>query len=183
MAIDDRGGGAGLAPGLLAFGGFAVLTAALLEAGDRVLSMLGFAATIIFTVRHTAEQALSATGLARVLYTSSAMPAELGPRLRGFLFLTGAVGLACGGLATGLYATALPKLGLGKTGCRVIAAISFAAAAHIVVAWIAGVVFHVPMRSVFGIPAIPFVLPYFMGVSLLRRVGDADDVLRSTAAA
>lgn len=104
--------------------------AALVAAGDRMLSILGFAATIIFTVRHIAEQSLSATGLARILYAGSAMPAEIGLRLVNFLFLTQLVGLASGGVATGLYAIALPKLGLGKAGCRIIAAISFAAAAH-----------------------------------------------------
>lgn len=175
--------------GLLAFGGLAVLTAALLKAGDRVLSMLGFAASIIFIINRIPQQALSATGLGRVIFTNSAMPADLGPRLVEFILFTDAIGLACGYLATGLYAAALPKLGLGKTGCRVLAGISFGAAALFVVAAIGGLVLHLPRNSpwmiggALGIPGFQIMLPYFMGVMLLRRVGDAGDVVKSTGAA
>ena len=168
---------------LLAFGGFAILTAALLKVGVRVLSMLGFAGMIIFTVHHIAEQALAASGLARLLYTSSAITPDFQHGINNFLFVTSAFSLICGYMATGLYAVALPKLGLGNVKARVFAGISFFAVASLLVVGIASVVNNSRAFNPFGIPAIPFLLPYFMGVTLLQRAGHPDDGLQSITAA
>lgn len=173
--------------GLLALGGFAILTAALLAAGERVLSMLGFAAITLATGFHLVVQALSATGLGRVLPTSG-IPSHVAPRLHDFVLFVAFFPAECAFLATGFYAAASPQLGLRKTGSRALALVCFCAAGVFAVAAIATLVFHVPRRSpwsiggVLGIPAIPYVLPYFMGVSLLRRAGEVGDVVKSKAA-
>jgi hypothetical protein len=78
-------------------------------------------------------------------------------------------------LATSLYAMALGNVGLlGKLGSVVFVVLGVIAAALALIAITSS---NQPATLVHGvfvflIPAVPFILPYLIGVNLVRRAGD-----------
>jgi len=77
--------------------------------------------------------------------------------------------------ATALYAAALRKTGwLGKFGCALFVGLSLSAATFAIVAVSITLGPRIPGQGIFIVlvPAVPFLLPYLLGVHLVRRAGD-----------
>jgi len=170
-------------------GGFVVLWATLREAGERFYSLLGFAATmlagplmLIFGTFQLAFDALLAQA-------SSGQPPEWLLPLNRQAGIVDDLEVILTYLATAAFAVALLRIGwLGRGTSRVFVGISLFAVLCLTVA--AAVVLQFPPGRlrfetaslgvkiafipgfVFGIPAIPFIIPSLMGVTLLRRAGE-----------
>ena len=159
-------------------GGFIVLKDALSEAGERVYSTLGFAAAVL-------------AGSAYLIWMSSILGSHA-VEVRDHLVPPAIVSLndvfevlldvACAltYLATAAFAASFGRtrwLGRGATRtylivnlvaflCLVVRGMSFAAPATLSTPW------YTQPGFVAGIPAIPFIMPFLLGVVLLRRAGD-----------
>lgn len=166
-----------LLAGLLAWAGFGLLTAKLREAGERVFSVLGVSfatiSTAIFTLFTLA--ALTVYDLGAAQEASSGNAPEWWPALYA-LFRSWVVLFAVlTYLTASLYAMALGNVGLlGKFGRVLFFVIGMTAAA---LAFIVGAGFFGPRTPGQGlfvllVPAVPFILPYLLGVNLVRRAGD-----------
>jgi hypothetical protein len=165
-----------LLAGLLAWAGFGSLTARLREAGERLFSVLGLSAATISTALFTLF-----TLAALTLYDRAAQETASGnapgwwPPLREFVFSWLVLFAVLTYLATSLYAIALGNVGLlGKFGRALFVVLGVIAAA---LALIAVTELNEPATLVHGpfvfiIPAVPFILPYLIGVNLVRRSGD-----------
>ena len=165
-----------LVVGLLAAGGFAVLKECLRQAGEHFYSTLGFTAMVISTTLFvfyiTGFITLSPEAL-RQWESSGKMPDWYTPVARHAAII-GLVEVALAYLATAAFATALRKVGwLERTASRVFVTISLIAAPAVLLS-----PFYPSARMglpifVLAIPAVPFVVPYLIGVRLLRRAGSA----------
>ena len=166
-----------LVAGLLALAGFGLLTARLHEAEERVFSVLGFSATIIATglfVLFTLG-ALTIYDLVAKQASAGNIPAWTSPLqilISSWLELYAVLSY----LATSLYAMALSKAGwLAKFGCAAFAGLGAIAAVLALIAIITpngtGTLTH--GFFVLLIPAVPLILPYLLGVNLVRRAGDS----------
>ena len=166
-----------LVAGLLALAGLGLLTARLREAGERVFSVLAFSAYMIATglfVLFTLG-ALTIYDLVAQQASAGNMPAWTSPLqilISSWLELYAVLSY----LATSLYAMALGKAGwLAKFGCAAFAGLGAIAAVSALIAIITpngtGTLTH--GLFVFLIPAVPLILPYLLGVNLVRRAGDS----------
>jgi hypothetical protein len=159
--------------GLFAAGGFAVLRECLRQAGERIYSALGFAAIIISTalfVLYITNDTVMIEAL-RQRAGSGKMPEWWLP-LRNHFTIIGVVEVALTYLATAAFAAALRSVGwLGRIASSVFEGLSLIAVPLVVLLPLYPSKLALP-GFVLGIPAVPFVMPYLIGVSLLRRVGD-----------
>ncbi len=165
-----------LIAGLLAFAGFGLLTARLVEAGERLFSVLGFLVTLIATTLFilftlgalTIYDQVAQAGIAG---NTPAWASPLVTAIDSWLSLYAVLIY----LATSLYAMALGKVGwLAKFGGAAFAVLGAISAALAVIAITTpnrgGTLMH--GLFVFLIPAVPMILPYLIGVNLVRRAGD-----------
>jgi len=165
-----------LIAGLLSWAGFGLLSGSLREAGEHVFSRLALSAAAISSVLFTlfVLTALTVYDLAATEHSSGNHPDWVRPfgiMIASWLYLYAVLSYT----ATSLYALALGRVGLlGKLGRSVFAAVSAMAA---IVAMVAirtanstGTLTH--GLFVVIIPAVPLILPYFLGVHLVRRAGD-----------
>ena len=168
-----------IAMALAATGGFVVLKEALNQAGERLYSTFGFAAVMLACSlyliwdafvfgRHFAQEHGGEIPQAIV---------SLGPFLNLLLCLAGALTY----VATAAFAASLARTGwLGRKASRAYIIVSFIALFFIVILvmelpdtkavsqpW-----YVIPGGFMVGIPALPWIMPAWLGVVLLRRAGD-----------
>ena len=160
-------------------GGMIFLRQALVNAGENLFSTLGFAAILFATPLYLVW--------ASILFEANFVRARGGQLEPAVIFITNLSDLLLyfGGLLTYLssatFAVALGKNGtFGRWSSRVAAALSLLAVLFLIVR---GPQFPDPEKAleywynipgfVAGIPAIPWFIPGFMGVALLRRAGNA----------
>jgi hypothetical protein len=165
-----------LIAGLLALAGFTLLTASLREAGERVFSVLAFSSTAIATVLFIlfALGALTIYDLVAQQRSAGNTPAWSSPLLI-LIFSWIELYAVLSYLATSLYAVALGKVGLlSKFVCVLFVALGTIAAVLALIAITTpnqtGTLTH--GLFIFTIPAVPLILPYLIGVNLVRRAGD-----------
>lgn len=143
---------------LLCFGGFAIVAARLRDDGHAVLSSLGFASSIISTILFTLiflVYPLVATSRFKLEAVSGVSP-EWGDTVSAIFSSAGLVHRLSGYLSTILFTAALQRSGRVSWGdCMGVTAIALFAA-------VTSTVTHLP-------PAVVFVPPYLVGVSLLAR--------------
>jgi hypothetical protein len=165
-----------LAAGLLAWAGFDALTAMLQAAGERALSVLARSLTAISMALFTLFTlgALTIFDLVAQQRNSGNTPTWASPLLilmSSWLSLYAVLTY----LATSLYAMAFARVGLiGRFGRAVFVALGAIASILALVAILtpnpSGTLTH--GLFVLQIPAVPLILPYFIGVNLVRRAGD-----------
>lgn len=159
--------------GLLAAGGFVVLRECLRQAGERIYSTLGFAAIIVSTslfVLYITNDTVVLEAL-RQRAGSGKMPEWWAP-LRSHFTIVGDVEVALTYLAIAAFATALRSVGrMGRIASRVVAGVSLIAVPLVALLPLYPSKLALP-GFVLGIPAVPFVMPYLIGVNLLRGAGD-----------
>jgi hypothetical protein len=166
-----------LVAGLFAFAGLGLLSARIREAGERVFSILGFLAASVATTLFLLFTlgGLTIYDLAAQAAVSGNTPAWASPLvlvIDSWLSLYAVLNY----LATCLYAVALGKIGwLSKFGSAAFAVLSAVSGILAVIAITSanrgGTLTH--GLFVFLIPAVPMILPYLIGVNLVRRAGDA----------
>ncbi len=168
--------------GLFAAGGFAVLRECLRQAGERIYSALGFAAIII----STALFVLYITGDTVVLEAlrqraaSGKMPEWYAP-LRNHFTLVALVEVALTYLATAAFGAALRSVGwMGKIISQVFVALSLVAVPLVALFPLYSSKLALP-GFVLAVPAVPFVMPYLIGVNLVRRAGDQSSDLSAAS--
>ncbi len=159
-------------------GGFVVLREALSEAGERLYSTLGFAATLLAGPLYLVWLAFAIGAYVAKVRDGQAPDSivSLNDVLDILLFLAGAMTY----LATAAFAAALGRtqwLGRGAAGTFV--TVNFVALLFLS---LRGLQFPDPRALaepwyaspgfVAGIPAVPFIMPFLLGVVLLRRAGD-----------
>lgn len=163
--------------GLFAAGGLTVLKECLRQAGEHFYSGLGFAAILFSTVLFVFDMTGHLSLLPGALHQWEAngkMPEWFAPvwQHNTAIFL---VGVALTYLGTAAYVAALRSLGwMGKTAARVFSTISLVAAPLVVISPLfpAGAKLGLPI-FILAVPAVPFFMPYLIGVNLMRREGDA----------
>jgi hypothetical protein len=166
-----------LVAGLLAWAGFGLLTAKIRESGERTFSVLGLSAATISTTMFTlfTLTMLTVVDMRATQVASSGNVPQWWPPFS--LLIDAWLGLfaVLTYLATSLYAMALGNVGLlGKLGSVVFVVLGVIAAALVLIAITSS---NQPATLVHGvfvflIPAVPFILPYLIGVNLVRRAGD-----------
>lgn len=159
--------------GLFAAGGFVVLRECLRQAGERIYSALGLTAIIISTALFVLyiTNDITVIEALRQRAGSGKMPDWWAP-LKGHFTIVGDVEVALTYLATATFAAGLRSVGwLGKTASRVIEGLSLIAVPLVALFPLYPSKLALP-GFVLGIPAVPFVMPYLLGVHLVRRAGD-----------
>jgi len=165
-----------LASTLLVAGAFVVLKEALHEAGERFYSTLGFAASIPAGTAYLVAIAMSAASTLSALSATGASSSRLSPELYSVLewfacMLTYA--------ATAAFASSLARVGwLGRAASR-----GFVIACAVLVALLVARGLSYPSLSeestpwylqatfIARIPAVPWIMPFLLGVALLRWAG------------
>lgn len=165
-----------LIAGLASWAGFGMLSASLREAGEHVFSRLALSAVAISSVVFTlfVLSTLTVYDLVAREHSSGNHPDWVRPfgiMIASWLYLYAVLSYT----ATSFYAIALSKVGLlGKLGRTGFAGVSAIAAVLAVVAIrtanSTGTLTH--GFFVLLIPAVPLILPYFLGVAMIRRAGD-----------
>ncbi len=154
--------------------GFVLAQEALVVAGERLHSSLGFAASLLGGAAYLIWNCFAVgVWLARVRDGQSSGLAPLGDPLDVVLF----VACVLTYLATASFALAFGRVGwLGRSGSRACAVIALAALALLVGRGIAfpelATAWYLRPAFIVGIPAIPWILPFLLGVVLLRKAGD-----------
>ena len=157
--------------------GFVLLKEALTASGEHLFSTLAFAASLLSGATYVVWTSFQLGDFALRLDAGSASPAVLSTNnvFDALLFAAGALAYA----ATAAFAHSLAKTRwIGRNTSRAYVALSLLALALLM---LRGVSFPSPgsdpapwyMRPGFivGIPAVPWFMPYFLGVLLLRRAG------------
>ena len=159
-------------------GGFIVLTEALSDAGERCYSTLGFAAAVLAGAAYLIWMSfLLAASVMRV--RDGQAPAAINS-LVDVLDLLLNVACFLTYLATAAFAASLGRLHwLGRGATRSYAIMSLVASLCLVArGWsfpdpaALSSPWYTQPGFVAGIPAIPFIMPFLLGVVLLRRAGD-----------
>lgn len=159
-------------------GGFVVLREALCEAGERCYSALGFTAIMLSSPLYLIWNTLFFGiyfGKEHAGHTPDAI-VSLGDTLDVLLDL----GVVLTYLATAAFAASLGRVRwLERRAARVFIVVSFVALLFLM---IRGLQYQDPKALstpwytnpgfVVGIPAVPFIMPFLIGVALLRRAGD-----------
>lgn len=159
--------------------GFVVLKEALSESGERVYSTLAFAASLLAGATYVVWTSfqLGAFALTIAEHKSSPAVASMNNVFDALLFAAGALTY----LATAAFAHALARARwLGRNASRAYIVLSLVALALLL---LRGVSFPSPTSGpapwytqpgfIIGIPAVPWFMPYFLGILLLRRAGNS----------
>ncbi len=161
-------------------GGLVVLREALSEAGERFYSTLGFAAIVVATPLYLIWATVMLAAFRALEHLGSGEPP---PWIR-WISDPSDILLFFGGVLT-YVATASFAMSLGRVrwfGRGVVRAFVTASFVALLCLAIRGLQFPEPAAGiswykipgfVFGIPAIPWIMPVMFGVALLRRAGDA----------
>jgi len=159
-------------------GGFVVLKEALSEAGERIYSTIGFAANIFAGAAYLVWLTLQ-VGLYVVKVRDGQVPPEIVSLANVFdILLFAACVLTY--LTTAAFAAAMERMRwLGRGAARAYVIANLVALLFIVAR---GLSFPDPNASstpwytqpgfIAGIPAVPWIMPFLLGVVLLRRAGD-----------
>jgi hypothetical protein len=157
--------------------GFAVLKEALSESGERLYSTLAFAAGLLSGAAYVVWTSfqMGAFALSIAEGRSSPAVASMNNVFDALLFAAGALAY----LATAAFAVALARARwLGWNASRAYVVFNLFALTLLL---LRGVSFPIPTSDpapwyaqpgfIVGIPAVPWFMPYFLGVLLLRRAG------------
>jgi hypothetical protein len=157
--------------------GFVLLKDALTASGERLFSTIAFATGLLSGAAYVVWTSFQLGDFALRLASGSASPAlvSMNNVFDALLFAAGALAYA----ATAAFAHALTRVGwLGRYASRAYVALNLLALALLM---LRGVSFPGPSGDpepwytrpgfVVGIPAVPWLMPYFLGVLLLRRAG------------
>jgi hypothetical protein len=166
-----------LVAGLLAWAGFGLLTARLREVGERVFSILGLSVATISSALFTlfTLAALTVADLRATEVANSGNSPQWWPPFNALWESWLVLYAVLTYVATSLYAVAFRNVGLlGKFGSILFVVLGTVAAglALIAVTELAPGATLVHGLFVLIIPAVPFILPYLIGVNLVRRAGD-----------
>jgi len=164
-----------LAGSISATVGLVLLKEALTVSGERLFSTLAFAASLLSGAAYVGWTSFQLGDFALRLGSGSLSPAvaSMNNVFDGLLFAASALAYA----ATAAFASALARVGwLGRNGSRAYVALSLVA---LVLLMLRGVSFPIPGGDpepwytrpgfIVGIPAAPWLMPYFLGVLLIRR--------------
>ncbi|MBZ5592362.1 MAG: hypothetical protein LAP39_09005 [Acidobacteriia bacterium] len=159
---------------ILAMGGLTVLRSSLRQAGDHVLSSLGHTTMLLSTLLFAVVNAALQIGFEAVRQESSTgqEPNWVEPFRNYFVYLTifWAV-LAYAGIAC--YAASLRKAGwMNPVVAWTFAGVSIAAMGLVPFFPLAPGPLGLP-GFVLAIPAVPYFMPYWMGVNLVKRAAEA----------
>jgi hypothetical protein len=168
-----------LASSVAVSGGFVMLKDALSEAGERVYSTLGFAAAILAGAAYLIWMSFL-IGSYVVKVRDGQVPAAV-VSLGDVLDILLDVACLLTYLATAAFAAALGRIRwLGRGATRAYVVVSFIAFLCLVTRGLAfpdpaalSTPWYTQPGFVAGIPAIPFIMPFWLGAVLLRRAGDA----------
>ncbi len=159
-------------------GGLVVLKEALSEAGERYYSTLGFAAAMLAGAAYLIWMSLM-LGAYIVKVRDGQVPPAINSLIDAFDVL---LDVACllTYLATAAFAAAMGRTGwLGRGPTRAYVAANLIALLFLVMRGMSypdpaalSTPWYTQPGFVAGIPAIPFVMPFLLGVVLLRRAGD-----------
>lgn len=161
--------------GLLIAFGFALLRESLKKAGENFYSWLGFIAIMIaaplFVVYASSDSLVIEALKIRVASGTDKMP-EWYDAVASHIVLIGVVEVALIYLSVAALAISLKRAGwFKKTPSNIYVIISLLGFLFISVSPFAPK--PIAMAGfVFGIPAIPFIMPYLIGINLLRRAGN-----------
>ena len=163
--------------GLFIAFGFSVLREKLKDTKGGFYSLLGYTAIMIAIPLFIINMIYWGTYLVELFKIVVASSSEKMPEwflpTRKIFGLISLVEVALTYLAIAAFAASLRAAGwLSKTACRVYIGISFLGFL------IMSLSFIKPLETVSNfasIPAIPFLMPYFMGINLLRRAGNKSD--------
>lgn len=157
--------------------GFALLREVLTASGEHLFSTLAFATSLLSGATYVVWTSFQLGDFALRLDAGSASPAVLSMNnvFDALLFAAGALAYA----ATAAFAHSLAKTGwIGRNTSRAYVALSLLTLALLM---LRGVSFPSPGSDpapwytrpgfIVGIPAVPWFMPYFLGVLLLRRAG------------
>ncbi len=162
--------------GIFIFFGFTLLKEKLKDEGEKYYSLLGFVAIIIAIPLFILDMlfwGFSLTESFKILVSSNTekLPEWFKP-LRSLFGMISVVEVALTYLAITFFVVSMNRVGwLSKTSSKIYTLISLLAFALIVLSAFLPEPFVAAGFAV-SIPAIPFLMPYFIGVNLLRRTGD-----------
>jgi hypothetical protein len=171
-----------LASSIAVASAFVVLKEVLAEAGERFYSTLGFAANILAGAGYVIWTSFQAGFHVLRVADGEVLPAIASMNSVNDILLFAACALTYA--ATAAFAASLGRVGwLGRGATRAYVIVSVVLLAFLVMR---GVSFPNPAAStmrwymfpgfVAGIPAIPWLMPFFLGVVLLRRAGYGESV-------
>ncbi len=155
---------------LIAFG-FAILRENLIKTGENFYSWLGLIAIMIATPVFILNMSfynsfLLETFRIRVASASDKMPEWFSPMHNQF-FLVMLVEVALTYLATAAFAASLKFAGwFKKTASNIYIIISLLCFLDAMLSY------FIPAVGIVAIPALPFIMPYFIGINLLKRAGN-----------
>lgn len=160
---------------ILALGGLTVLRSGLQHAGDRVWSALGYSAILLSTLLFAVDNAALQIGFEAVRQESRTglEPNWVEPFRNYFVYLTvfwavlAYIGTAC-------YAVSLHRAGwMGDAACWMFVGIS--AAAVVLIPFFPLMPNNAALPGfILSIPAVPYFMPYWMGVNLASRLGETE---------
>ena len=158
-----------MAAALVVFGGFTILSGAMQDAGDRIFSRIALAAITIGTLLFVLDSLLVYVIVEMLQQKqSSGRTPDWYLAVRAYYLPLHEVAVALIYLATAAYATALRRAGwFGTISSRLFVGISLAAAVLVLLYPVGGKI-GAP-GFVLGIPAVPYVMPYLMGILLVTR--------------
>ena len=159
-------------------GGLIVLQEALSEAGERHYSTLGFAAAMLAGAAY-----LIWTSLLLGAYIVRVRDGQVPPAINSLIDVFDVLlDVACllTYLATAAFAAAMGRSGwLGRSATRAYVAVSIIALLFLMMRGMSypdpaalSTPWYTQPGFIAGIPAIPFVMPFLLGIVLLRRAGD-----------
>lgn len=174
---------------LVLLAGFALLSARLWRTGRRLLPALGIAGVLIGAALYAANMifryAVIASGAAEAFVVADlrvfpelgeiSFPLQTEPSWLAFLYVWATLMLAAYGLlsylAAAVYGAALLRAGwIGKIGGRVVVVLGLSLALVMGPGWLLlGNPVVEALIFFLGVPFMTVVLPYFLGVSLVRR--------------
>ena len=163
--------------GLFIAFGFSVLREKLKDTKGGFYSLLGYTAIMIAIPLFIINMIYWGTYLVElfkivVASGSEKMPEWFSPTNKIFGLIS-LVEVALTYLATAAFAASLRAAGwLSKTSCSIYVAISFLGFLIMALSFIKPLE---TVSNIASIPAIPFLMPYFMGINLLRRAGNKSD--------
>ena len=160
---------------IFALGGLTVLRSSLDQAGDRIRSSLGHTTMLLSTLLFAVVNAALQIGFEAVRQESSTgrEPNWVEPFRNYFVYLT-IFWAVLAYLGTAFYAASLRKVGwMSNTVAWVFIGGCLVAIVLVPFFPLAPGPLGMP-GFVLGIPAVPYFIPYWMGVNLVRRAGQAD---------
>jgi len=159
---------------VLALGGLTVLRSALYQTGEHVLSSLGYTTMLLSTLLFTVVNAALQIGFEAVQQEASTgrEPSWVEPFRNYFVYLT-IFWAVLAYLGTAFYAASQRKAGwMGKVACWAFVGGSIVALCLVPFFPLAPGPLGI-LGFVLAIPAVPYFMPYWMGVNLAMRAGEA----------